>query len=621
MSSTTHELGSEVGGASRPSDDNPVSDPRHRQFWPWAAPIGAYVLLSVIAYWPVFPDISQKLFSTESDFAQSVWFINWVPHALVHGLNPFFSDAMYSPTGVNLANNTASPFLGLLTAPLTLLWSPLAIANLLLVLSMPISATAAFVVLRKWKVWWPAASVGGLIYGFSPYMVGQGLGHLEMMFVPLPPFIVMTVVSILQRQGSQRRLGVQLGLLVTVQFLILPEVLASVAVFTFVAVICVALRRRSAVREMARASARPTVIALGLAAILLAYPFWMLLSGPQHVAGSHYPLQNGFHNDLLSVLVPGPLQKVSLGMRSLGFRLDVLNGATEAGGYVGIPVLILIGFLAWRSRHSPRMQLSGVLFISAVLLSLGPYLVVNEHMTHIPLPFLLLGHIPLINNILPSRISFEIDACLAAMIAFGLDDMRATSLSEHRHKARQGARDRDRRAIVATGVALAVLIFTLLPQWPDTTAPVALLPTSVSRAIPPGDPVAITYPYVYAQWTVPLLWQVQDGYRFRITGGYAFHPGPGGKGARVPNAMDPPDLQVFLATDEQACFCLPTAITPQLEAATPADLARYHIRLVIVDRATKGSARVVKLFDEVLGPPNLSKGQISLWTIKDRLTR
>ena len=101
---------------------------------------------------------------------------------------------------------------------------------------MPISATAAFVVLRKWQVWWPAAALGGLIYGFSPYMVGQGLGHVEMMFVPLPPFIVMTVVSILQRQGSQRRLGVQLGLLVAVQYLILPEVLASVAVFTFVAV-------------------------------------------------------------------------------------------------------------------------------------------------------------------------------------------------------------------------------------------------------------------------------------------------------------------------------------------------------------------------------------------------
>ena len=78
---------------------------------------------------------------------------------------------------------------------------------------------------------------------------------------------------------------------------------------------------------MARASARPTVIALGLAAVLLAYPFWMLISGPQHVAGPHYPLQNLYHNDLLSFVVPGPLQKVSLGMRSLGSHIGVLNRA------------------------------------------------------------------------------------------------------------------------------------------------------------------------------------------------------------------------------------------------------------------------------------------------------
>ncbi len=618
MSTATCEDGSEVTGVPRPSDDDARSDSVRREVWPSVAAICAYILLGVTAYWPVLPDISGKLFSNASDFTQSVWFIGWVPHALAHGLNPFFSNAMYSPTGVNLADNTASPFLGLLTAPLALVWSPLVVGNLLLVLSMPISAAAAFVVLRKWQVWWPAAALGGLVYGFSPYMVGQGLGHVEMMFVPLPPFIVMTVVSILQRQGSERRLGIQLGLLIAVQYLILPEVLASVAVFTFVAVFCVALRHPSAVREMARASARPTMIALGLAAVLLAYPFWMLISGPQHVAGPHYPLQNLYHNDLLSFVVPGPLQKVSLGMRSLGSILAFLDGPTEAGGYIGVPVLILIGFLAWRSRHSSRMQLSGMLFISAVLLSLGPYLAVHGHLTHVPLPFLLLDHIPLINNVLPSRISFEIDACLAAMISFGLDDMRGTPVRDHQHHSHRGARDHGRTAIIVTGMALAVLVFTLLPQWPDSKSPVVLLPTSISRAIPTGDPVAITYPYGYDPRgygvpTLPLLWQAQDGFRFRITGGYAFHPDPRGSGSRVPNPMSPPNLQDSLAADEQACFCLLTPVSPKLVAATRTALSRYDVRLVIVDRSVSGSGAVMELFDDALGPPKLSAGHFSLW--------
>jgi peptidoglycan/LPS O-acetylase OafA/YrhL len=102
---------------------------------------------------------------------------------------------------------------------------------------MPVSATAAFVVLRRWQVWSPAAALGGLLYGFSPYMVGQSRDHIELIFVPLPPFIALTVVSILQRRGSPLRLGIQLGLLVTAQYLISPEITAIVGVLTVAAVV------------------------------------------------------------------------------------------------------------------------------------------------------------------------------------------------------------------------------------------------------------------------------------------------------------------------------------------------------------------------------------------------
>ena len=190
-----------------------------------------YLLIGIVAFWPVYPGISQHPFGS-FDFLQTVWFLGWVPHALAHGLNPFFSNAIYVPTGVNLAQNTSTPLLGLITAPFAPVFSPLVRANLLMVLAMPISATAAFVVLRKWQVWGPAAALGGLVYGFSPYMVGQSISHLELIFVPLPPFIALTVASILQNKGSSRRLGVQLGLLVAAQYLISPEVLSFVFILT-----------------------------------------------------------------------------------------------------------------------------------------------------------------------------------------------------------------------------------------------------------------------------------------------------------------------------------------------------------------------------------------------------
>ena len=97
---------------------------------------------------------------------------------IAHGLNPFFTNSMFVPTGVNLAQNTASPLLGLIGSPLTEAFSPLVSTNVLMVLAMPISATAAFVVFLKWNVWLPGAALGGLAYGFSPYMVGQGTAHV-----------------------------------------------------------------------------------------------------------------------------------------------------------------------------------------------------------------------------------------------------------------------------------------------------------------------------------------------------------------------------------------------------------------------------------------------------------
>ena len=303
----------------------------------------------------------------------------------------------------------------------------------------------------------------------------------------------------------------------------------------------------------------------------------MLLAGPQHVSGPTYSLTNPYYNDLLSFVDHGLWQKVSLGMQSSWAGRLAIAKSPEDGGYIGIPVLILTGFLVWRSRHSSRMQLSAALFISSALLSAGPFLTIHSRATHVPLPFWLLGHIPLIDNVLPSRISFEMDACLAAMIAFGLDDMHATRVRDHQHGSRRQPRTQERGAIIVTGVALVVLVATQLPQWPYVKPLAPALPTSIHRVIPAGDPVAITYPYADGSFvTQPLLWQADDGYRFRLTGGYSFHPDSSGGGWDNSNPMSPPGLQRFLLFQENYCpprnpymipgWCGTIPVTPDLVA-------------------------------------------------------
>jgi hypothetical protein len=580
--------------------------------------IVGYFLIGLVAFWPEYPGISHNLFGITGDFTQSVWFLGWVPHALSHGVDPFFSNAMFVPTGVNLAQNTESPLLGLVSAPLALTFSPLVGTNLLMVLGMPVSATAAFVVLRRWNVWRPAAALGGLIYGFSPYMVGESLAHVELIFVPLPPLIALTITSILQRRGSPRRLGLQLGLLVTAQYLISPEVLATVGLLAAVSLAIVAIRRPRDFREMTRTVSGPMGIALVVTAVLLAYPVWMMLGGPQHFTGPARPTTNTFHNDLFNFVVPGPLQKVSLGMRSLGNRLADGGDPVEDGGYIGVPLLIITGILAWRSRRSPRTQLAVVLLLGAALLSLGPRLAVDGRLTHIPLPFLLLDHLPLFDNILPGRICFEVGACLAAVIAFGLDDVHRAPARGRQYGPGRRGRARGRGAAVFAGVTLAVLVATQLPQWPYAAPAAAVLPTVLRQAVPAGDPVAITYPYdTNYTGNQPLLWQAEDGFAFRLLGGYAYHPDSGGRPELIPSPMRPQGLQEFLAGQESSglsgLYGPPLPVSPQLVSATRTTLSRYDVRLVIVDRSVSGSGPVVELFNDALGRPKRSVGQFSMW--------
>jgi hypothetical protein len=593
--------------APRPAVQCSPPAPAHRTVWFTTAVIAAYVVIGILAFWPVFPWTSQRIFGAGGDSILAMWFLAWVPHALVHGVNPLFSNALFVPKGVNLAQNTESPFLGLLTAPFAVVLGPVARSNLLMVLAMPVSATSAFVVLRKWQVWGPAAALGGLIYGFSPYAVGESLGHLVLVFVPLPPFIALTMVSILRRRGSPLRLGVQLGLLLTAQFLSEPEIFTTVVIVTLWALVCAAVRFPSKVREAARAALKPVGLALVLVVGLLAYPLWMLLAGPQRYAGTAQSVVNPYYNDLLNFVTPGPLQRFSLGIP----RLPVApSNPSEIGGFIGIPLLVFAIAFAWRSRRSPRMQLAVAVLFGAALLSLGPHLAIDGHLTHIPLPFIVFTHIPLFDNILPVRISLEVSACLAAVIAFGLDDIRRAATPSHRHASSA----RPDWAILLGAVILIVLAVSQLPTWPYQSQPVAMLPTSIRRAVPTGDPVAITYPYASPVFPEPMLWQAEDGFAFRLVGGYAEHPDSNGQPTGFPDPLSPSGLDLFLEGQEGYNHYLPPLpINPVLVATTRTTLSKYNVRVVIVDRSARRSGPVVRLFTDALGQPTVATSSYAMW--------
>jgi hypothetical protein len=111
-----------------------------------------------------------------------------------------------------------------------------------------------------------------------------------------------------------------------------------------------------------------------------------------------------------------------------------------------------------------------------------------------------------------------------------------------------------------------------------------------------------------------MSWQLTDGFRFRLLGGYAEHPDVIDTFYVFPARMHPGALQRFLANQEGFTLYGPaTALDQSLVDSTRATLAAYDVRLVIVDRATHGSAPAMRLFTAALGPPQRVSGNFALW--------
>src|SRR6185437_208372 len=104
----------------------------------------------------------------------------WWPHALAHGLNPFHASSIWAPQGLDLAWTATAPGMALLFAPLTIAAGPVVSYNVAAILLPALAAWTAFLLCRHVtrSLW--ASLVGGYLFGFSSYMIGQLEGHMHM---------------------------------------------------------------------------------------------------------------------------------------------------------------------------------------------------------------------------------------------------------------------------------------------------------------------------------------------------------------------------------------------------------------------------------------------------------
>jgi hypothetical protein len=482
----------------------------HRSWPSYAVAGGAYLVVSLVLWWHVLPHLRSVTTCGCGDGALTLWVIKWPAYALSHGLNPFYSSKLFVPVGINMAPNSLG--LGIVAAPVTWLFGPVASLNLIDLVSPFLSALAMFWLLRRWVSWGPAAFIGGLFFGFSPFVVvSLAFAHPNFGFLAPVPLIVGCVDDLLVRHRFRpRRVAVALGLLLAVEFTVSVEVLLLLILFAAFSAVAVGLwmvisRRRAAGGAVVEAAASFGLAAV-VALVLLAYPLWFFFAGPAHLVGRAWPNSpSGTVANTPGNFVNGVVSAPLTGIMHLfgGYQGPTL----PLLGYLGFGVIVVVigGAVIW--RRDPLIRFFVLLGALAALLSLG---VGNGYWA----PWRLFVHAPVLNNVVPVNISTIVDTCVAIVVAKVVDATRSAA----RSRLGQG-----RAAIAGAAVAALALVPTgvaLGPNIPMTVRPV-VVPRWFTVAAPHLGPHLVVLPYPAALGGIQssMAWQAVEGMTFSMVGG------------------------------------------------------------------------------------------------------
>ncbi|MFL5790615.1 MAG: hypothetical protein ACJ76A_03845 [Actinomycetota bacterium] len=346
------------------------------------------------------------------------WGLAWTPWALLHGHSPLFASDIFAPAGINLTWVTFVPSLGIVSYPLQRVFGSLVTINLLMLLAPALAAWATYLVcVRVTKRFWPSV-LGGLFFGFSSYIAGHMVDHLNLVMIFTAPLAVYLVIR--KIEGSLGRIWFVLLLTLDLVFAfgVSTELFATT---TFFGAIAFVIALVFAGRDLGRVLRAGLLVAASYAiAGLLLLPF--LTNALDHEPTQVLRPVDKTSIDLGSWVVPR--QHTRIGGESF---TDVTSkftaSAQEDAGYVGIAALVmLVGFAVTERKRRSTWALLAFLAIVAVLAS-GPVLHIFGRST-IALPGEWLTHVPLLQHATPQR--FPAYAALALGVVAALWVSRGT---------------------------------------------------------------------------------------------------------------------------------------------------------------------------------------------------
>ena len=520
-----------------------------------------------------------------SDPQQQMWFLAWTPFAAGHLHSPLVSDYMNHPDGFNLMWQTWMPAVGVVLWPVTAIWGPLVTWNVAMTLAPALGALFAFVAIRRYVRSALPAAVGGLVYGFSPCVIAQMLGHLHVVLSVITPPLALLLLDelVIRRRMGPLALGVLIAALGIVQFFIAEEMFVTMLITAAVVVVILALMHRSQVQP-ALQNAWPVLrVAVPISAVVIAVPAGVQFLGPNHINGTAIHSPDVFSTDPFNLILPTQTQWLSPApLQQLTTRFT--GNVSEWDGYIGLPLLVILVSALTVWWRVPLARVVGLTAIAVTVLSFGPHLHGLGRASGIPLPWWVAAHVPVVKNVQPNRLMLYVFLAVGLGLAFVLSRLLAA-----------------RRRVVAGAVAVVALVplFPLLPL-PMTPLVQPTFFTSSDVNVIPSGAVVLNAPWADAVQPQGFAWQFAAGFRYRQVGGYII-------GAASPSFTELHTLLDRIATTH-------TSLTVEGESRQGAlDELRASRVSVVLAGPSPDQYRYAAFFTDLLGSSPRERDGVDLW--------
>jgi hypothetical protein len=531
------------------------------------------------------------------DPEQAMWYLRWGPYAISHLSDPFFTQQLNAPAGVNLMWNVPFLIVSVVASPITLLFGPIVAINVVITAAIALSGWCAFLAVRRYARGIVAPLIGGAVYGFSPYVVPQAAQHLALAVAFVPPLFLLVLDELLRRRRrSPLLLGAALGVLASIQFLIEEEVVLTSAILGGVMVAVLAVQRRHEIHATLRPLFEALAAGLLTFTVLVAWPVAVQFLGPQQVHGA---LQNAdkYSTDLLNLVVPTQFQLVAPDAAAAVSTHFRANGSEE-NAYVGFLLLILLAAFTARHWSDIRVRTAAIVGAVALVLSLGPHLEIAGQSTGWPLPLWPLTQLPVVGDVQPNRIVLLMWLAIAVLVTIMIDG--ALSSLCWRHAAPR---------LGAIALALAAVLPAPLPA--SSFAVPVFFQNWQQEGIPDGTTILVA-PFVrFSVGNDPMLWAAVAGDGFRMPEGYAFVPQADG----TPGYGPPPtQLSSVMETiqDSGVTIVARGAVREQIGQ----DLRAAAVSDVVVG-PMNDRAQMVAFFTDLFGRPPEEVDGVELWRYVD----